>query len=193
MYIFIYMQLIDWICSRVNMKNTYNKLVLVLVALLITGIYSCEKETEPLDQNPVNGNEQESIAPDFTLPDQDGTERSLYDYRGDVVLIDFWASWCGFCTTENPELVALYQMYKDKGFKILSVSLDTNRDSWLNGITKQDLPFIHVSDLKGFDSPVAKTYNVPSIPHFVLVDEKGTIILVTSKADRVASELKNYF
>jgi hypothetical protein len=63
----------------------------------------------------------------------------------------------------------------------------------VNGITKQDLPFIHVSDLKGFDSPVAKAYKVPSIPHFVLVDEKGTIILVTSKADRVASELKNYF
>ncbi|NBC07198.1 MAG: redoxin domain-containing protein [Bacteroidetes bacterium] len=117
-----------------------------------------------------------STAPDFTQKNPDGEEVSLSDFRGKVVLIDFWASWCGPCRRENPKVVKLYEEYKDQGFEILGVSLDRKKDRWLKAIEADGLVWPHVSDLKGWQNEVAQLYGVGSIPHTVLLDREGKIV-----------------
>jgi len=116
-------------------------------------------------------------APDFTQNDVNGKPVSLSDLKGKVVLIDFWASWCGPCRKENPNVVVLYNKYKDAGFTVLSVSLDDNKANWLAAIEKDKLiwPY-HVSDLKKWSNEVARKYQVSGIPFTVLVDKEGNII-----------------
>ncbi len=115
-------------------------------------------------------------APDFTQAQPDGTPLSLSSLRGKLVLIDFWASWCGPCRVENPNVVKLYDRFKDRGFDILGVSLDSNRDAWLKAIADDGLAWNHVSDLKFWQNAVAVQYGVRSIPHTVLVGPDGVII-----------------
>lgn len=122
------------------------------------------------------GPEVGSLAPDFTLPQPDGTSISLSQLRGKYVLIDFWASWCGPCRKENPQVVALYQKYKDKGFEILGVSLDKEKEAWTKAIEKDKLSWLHVSDLKGWQNEAAQLYQVNAIPMTYLVDPEGVII-----------------
>ena len=119
---------------------------------------------------------QGGVAPDFTQNDPQGNPVSLTDFRGKVVLVDFWASWCGPCRKENPNVVKLYQQYKDQGFEILGVSLDSKQDRWLDAIAKDGLTWTHVSDLKGWQNEVAGMYSVTSIPHTVLLDAEGKIL-----------------
>jgi len=116
------------------------------------------------------------VAPDFTQNTPEGTPLTLSSLRGKVILIDFWASWCGPCRKENPNVVRLYNQYKDKGFDILGVSLDRAKDRWVKAIEKDGLPWHHVSDLRGWSNVVAQTYGVRSIPHTVLLDREGRII-----------------
>ena len=106
-------------------------------------------------------------APDFTQKTPDGKDLSLSDLRGKVVLIDFWASWCGPCRKENPHVVKLYKKYKDQGFEILSVSLDKDKKRWIQAIEKDGMDWEHVSDLKGWKNEAAQMYSVKSIPHTV--------------------------
>lgn len=115
-------------------------------------------------------------APDFEQATPEGQPMKLSELRGKIVLIDFWASWCGPCRRENPNVVKLYNAYKDKGFDILAVSLDNSRDRWLDAIAKDGLTWHHVSDLQGWKNSVAQTYGVTSIPHTVLLDAEGRII-----------------
>lgn len=116
-------------------------------------------------------------APNFVQNDANGLPIALADLKGKVVLIDFWASWCGPCRKENPNVVALYNKYKDKGFTVLSVSLDNNKDAWLAAIQKDKLSWpYHVSDLRGWQNEAAKQYMVTGIPFTVLVDQQGNII-----------------
>ncbi|MCD8185215.1 MAG: AhpC/TSA family protein, partial [Rikenellaceae bacterium] len=115
-------------------------------------------------------------APDFTLPQPDGTPFTFSSLNGQVVLIDFWASWCGPCRQENPHVVAMYNKYKDHGFTILGVSLDTDRDRWLQAIEADGLTWHQVSDLKGWQTSAGQEYGVVTIPHTVLVDKDGTIL-----------------
>jgi thiol-disulfide isomerase/thioredoxin len=115
-------------------------------------------------------------APDFTQNRPDGTPFTLSSLRGKVVLIDFWASWCGPCRAENPNVVALYNRYVSKGFEIVGVSLDYSREDWLKAIEDDGLTWIHVSDLKGWTNAVAAQYAVRSIPHTVLVGADGVIL-----------------
>ena len=115
-------------------------------------------------------------APDFTLSTPDGDPISLSSLKGKVVLIDFWASWCGPCRKENPNLVKLYQKYKSKGFTILSVSLDDDEAKWKNAIEADGLIWPnHVSDLKGWESPMTQVYGFNSIPHTVIINKEGKI------------------
>lgn len=116
-------------------------------------------------------------APDFTQNDVNGNPVSLHDLKGKVVLIDFWASWCGPCRKENPNVVKLYEKYKDAGFTVLSVSLDDNKTNWLAAIEKDKLSWpYHVSDLKKWSNEVARLYRVSGIPFTVLVDAQGNVI-----------------
>jgi peroxiredoxin len=116
------------------------------------------------------------MAPSFTLNDINGKPVSLADLKGKVVLIDFWASWCEPCRAESPNLKTQYKLYKDKGFEILSISVDTDRKSWLKAITDDGLPWLQASDLKGFNSETVKLYGIGGIPSFFLIDRDGKII-----------------
>ena len=118
----------------------------------------------------------------------------LESLRGNVVLIDFWASWCGPCRRENPNVVKTYQKFKDKGFKIVSVSLDSDKKKWKDAIAKDNLiwPY-HVSNLGGWKSNVGKLYGVSSIPFTVLIDEEGKIIKTNLRGKLLEDELDRIY
>lgn len=116
-------------------------------------------------------------APDFSALTPEGTRVSLHDFLGrGYLLLDFWASWCGPCRKENPNVVTAYHDYKERGFDILAVSLDKNRDAWLKGIQQDQLPYHHVSELKYWDSDIARLYGIRSIPSNLLIDKNGKIV-----------------
>jgi len=136
------------------------------------------------------GNEAKEIA----LPNPEGDTLRLSDYRGKVVLIDFWASWCGPCRRENPNVVNVYNKYKDKGFEVFSVSLDRTMDAWVKAIEQDNLTWEgHVSDLKFWQSEAAKAYGVSSIPFTVLIDEEGKIIGTNIRGPQLEIALKEIF
>ena len=130
------------------------------------------------------------IAPDFEEALPDGTLMKLSDLRGNIVLLDFWASWCKPCRRENPHVVKLYEKYKDKGFTVMSVSLDKAKANWLAAIEQDNLSWpYHVSDLKFWSSKAAKLYGVSGIPFTVLIDKEGKIIRTRLRGVDLENEL----
>jgi thiol-disulfide isomerase/thioredoxin len=117
-----------------------------------------------------------SIAPEISLATPEGPNLALSSLRGKYVLIDFWASWCGPCRRENPNVIKTYAAYKDKGFEIYGVSLDQDRAAWLKAIETDQLIWKHVSDLKYWSSAAAQAYQVNSIPQTFLLDREGKVI-----------------
>ena len=115
------------------------------------------------------------IAPEIDLPDTKGNNIALSSLRGSIVLVDFWASWCGPCVKEQPELLKLYNTYPDK-FSIYGVSLDTKKPSWTVAIAKLKLPWTQVSDLKYWSSPVVGDYMIQALPLNYLIDKNGIIL-----------------
>jgi thiol-disulfide isomerase/thioredoxin len=116
------------------------------------------------------------LSPEIEMPNPDGQIIKLSSLRGKYVLVDFWAKWCGPCRRENPNVVRAYQKYKDKGFEVFGVSLDRNKEDWVQAINEDGLTWTHVSDLKYFDSKAAHDYNVSAIPFSILLDPEGKII-----------------
>lgn len=132
-------------------------------------------------------------APDFIQNDIQGHPVSLKNFRGKYVLLDFWASWCVPCREEDPYLVEAYKKYKDKGFTIVSVSLDTDKAKWKDAVEQDHLDWTQLSDLKGHWSPVIQEYNVVPIPDNFLIDPNGKIIARDLRGEQVLQEMGNIF
>jgi len=135
------------------------------------------------------------LAPDFEELGRDGSSKlKLSSLRGKVVLLDFWASWCAPCRRENPSVVRLYNKYNKDGFTVLSVSLDSNKDKWIEAISKDSLIWPnHVSDLGGWRSKASKLYGVSSIPFTVLIDKEGKIIATNLRGAALENKLSSIF
>ena len=133
-------------------------------------------------------------APEISLPDTEGKEVTLSSFRGKYVLVDFWASWCGPCRRENPNVVDAYNKFRGKNFTILGVSLDRpgQKDNWLKAIKDDNLTWTHISDLKFWQSEVVPLYNVQSIPFNVLVDPQGKVVAENLRGDALEQTLQQF-
>lgn len=129
------------------------------------------------------------VAPDFTLNNQEGTAVSMHSIKGKVKVIDFWASWCGPCRGENPNVVKVYEEFHPKGLEILSVSLDNDKDAWLKAIEDDQLTWHHVSDLKGWQSEASQLYAVSGIPHMIVLDENNVIVAKDLRGDALKEKI----
>ena len=134
-----------------------------------------------------------SIGSDYTnfiMDDTSGNSTELSSIIGNnYLLIDFWASWCGPCRRENPNIVSIYKEYQNQGFDIMGVSLDTDRQKWISAIEKDSLNWTHVSDLNGWNNEAAKLYAVNAIPHSIIVDKNGVIIAKNLKGDALREKV----
>ena len=133
--------------------------------------------------------------PDISLKSPDDNDVSISDIagKGKYVLLDFWAAWCGPCRNANPYIVELYKRYKDKGFEIVGISLDHNKDAWLKAIKDDNLIWYHMSDLGYWQSAAAKLYSVSSIPYAILLDKDGIIIAKGLHVGDLAAKLAELF
>lgn len=134
-----------------------------------------------------------ATAIDFTQNNTAGKPVKLSDYRGKYVLLDFWASWCGPCRAENPNVLDNYEKYHSKGLEILGVSLDDKKDAWLKAIKDDGLEWAHVSDLKGWKNEVAKEYNIRAVPSNFLIDKEGKIVAVDLRGEELTQKLAEIF
>lgn len=132
-------------------------------------------------------------APEIELESPQGSKVKLSSLKGKYVLIDFWASWCGPCRQENPNVVRVYNQYKDKGFEIFGVSLDRDRAKWLEAIEKDKLTWVHVSDLQFWNSSVVPQYGIQGIPYTVLLDKEGRIIAKNLRGKALEDKLASLF
>ena len=131
-----------------------------------------------------------STIPDFTLPDQNGKMVSVKDFRGKYVLIDFWASWCGPCLREMPNVVKLYKECKGKNFEILGISLDKDKNAWTAAVKKNGMKWVQVCDLKMWGTEPVKLCNVRAVPYTVLIDPEGKVVALNLRGEELIAKVK---
>lgn len=148
--------------------------------------YIAQKQAKELGNPAAVGKE----APEFALPDIKGKMVRLSSFKGKYVLLDFWASWCGPCRQESPNVVRAYNKYKGKNFDILSVSLDNDKAAWLKAIDKDGLTWTHVSDLNAWESTVVRLYQVEGIPATFLLDPNGGVVARDLRGDALDQKLE---
>lgn len=131
--------------------------------------------------------------PNINLPDKTGQETTLFPLKGKYTLIDFWASWCSPCRRESKTIAALYEKFHDKGFEIYGVSLDDEKDLWLNAIEKDKRNWTNVSSLQGFETPITFDYAVTALPAKFIVDENGNIIAKNLHGKELQEKVESLF
>ena len=142
--------------------------MLLLVLLTAVAVWPSQHELSPAT---------EQTFPNIVMQNPEGEVRSLSELEGKVVLVEFWASWCNVCSEKNcNDLLPLYDIYKERGFEIFAISVDDDHRQWINGIESYHLPWIHVSDLQGFASPVSQRFDVNQTPTTYLLDERRKVI-----------------
>lgn len=134
-----------------------------------------------------------SKAPEFSAKTPEGEELALKDALGKYTLVDFWAAWCLPCRQENPNIVDIYDEYHDKGFNVLGVSLDRDRDKWLEAIEKDGLEWNQISNLKFWEDPIAQQYNIKAIPANFLLDEEGKIVATNLRGTVLKRKIEELF
>lgn len=166
-------------------------------ALIEKDIESLNAQLNQLNNPQFNapiGAKEFEYAPEIVMNDRDGNPQALSSLKGKVVLIDFWASWCGPCRQENPNVVKAYEKYKDKGFTVFSVSLDEKKDAWLNAIQADNLAWPnHVSELTGWQTKAVTDYGINGIPATFLIDQEGKVIGRNLRGPQLEQKLQSIF
>ncbi|GHU78966.1 thiol:disulfide interchange protein [Bacteroidia bacterium] len=173
---------------RLSPEEIESNIQLLDPSLLNTQYVNVLKKLAVIQKNVAIG----KPAPDFTLNDTEGNPVRFYDQlsKAKYTLLDFWAAWCGPCRRENPNVVAAYNKYKDKGFGVFGVSLDKNKESWVKAIEKDNLTWAQVSDLQYWDSAPAQLYGVRAIPSNLLIDKNGIIVAKNLRGEELHKTLE---
>lgn len=190
-----YLKLVEKTLSEKMSGSVYHNAVAQKINQAEQAILAQEQQKKMIEQQQLvmkeSGIEIGSTAPDLNFTNPDGKNISLSSLKGKIVLLDFWASWCKPCRMENPNVVRLYNEYKDKGFTVFSFSLDNNIDRWKSAIQQDGLSWPnHVSDLKGWQSAGSALYKVNSIPQTFLIDKDGKIIEIGLRGNQLEQKLK---
>jgi thiol-disulfide isomerase/thioredoxin len=130
------------------------------------------------------------VAPDIQLPDAQGIPLALSSLRGKIVLIDFWASWCGPCRRANKSMQPIYQQYQDKGFEIYGISLDESAEDWLKAITADKIKWKQVRETGGWNAPISTAWRIEQIPSTFLLDQQGVVVAIDPTPDQIRSYLR---